>query len=237
MVKSEKILGRKAYGSIGHLPGSRLGKGDHKIPEGQAAIITKKPRDKHDIIIVQEKLDGGCVSVAKVEGRIHPLGRAGYNAFTSPFKQHALFGKWVLERQGLFDELLQEGERVVGEWLIQAHGTRYELEHEPFVAFDIFNDKNERLTYVNFSERVVGVLPVPTLVHYGNRPLSIEDALERLGTYGFHGAIDPIEGAVWRAERKGRVDFLAKYVRPDKVDGLFLPEITGGEAVWNQIKN
>jgi len=30
-------------------------------------------------------------------------------------------------------------------------------------------------------------------------------------------AIDPIEGLVYRVERKGKVDFLAKWVRPDKV--------------------
>jgi hypothetical protein len=29
------------------------------------------------------------------------------------------------------------------------------------------------------------------------------------------------------------VDFLAKWVRPDKVDGMYLPEISGKEPVWN----
>lgn len=58
-------------------------------------------------------------------------------------------------------------------------------------------------------------------------------------------AIDPVEGAVWRVERsnptgakgerKEGVDFLVRYVRPDKVDGLYLPEISGKEAVWNWI--
>lgn len=36
-----------------------------------------------------------------------------------------------------------------------------------------------------------------------------------------------------RVEHKGEVDFLAKYVRPDKIDGLYLPEISGKEAIWN----
>ena len=50
-----------------------------------------------------------------------------------------------------------------------------------------------------------------------------------------HGALDPIEGAGkggWRVEREGTVDFLAKYVRAGKVDGAYLPEISGRE-VWN----
>jgi hypothetical protein len=38
-----------------------------------------------------------------------------------------------------------------------------------------------------------------------------------------------IEGVVYRVERKGVVDFLAKYVRPDKVDGKYL----SGDPIWH----
>ena len=69
-------------------------------------------------------------------------------------------------------------------------------------------------------------------------------AMAKLGTHGYYGAIDPAEGCVWRVERdkptgkKGEkvrvVDFLVKYVRPDKEDGIYLPDIgPGGHAVWN----
>ena len=42
-----------------------------------------------------------------------------------------------------------------------------------------------------------------------------------------------VEGAIWRVERKNKVDFLCKYVRPEKKDGIYLPEISGKEAIWN----
>jgi len=38
-----KPLGIKSYGSIPHLPGSRIGIGDHKCHEGQERIATKGP--------------------------------------------------------------------------------------------------------------------------------------------------------------------------------------------------
>lgn len=41
---------------------------------------------------------------------------------------------------------------------------------------------------------------------------------------GKHGAIDEPEGLVYRVEREGRVDFLCKYVRPNKIDGLYMKE-------------
>ena len=227
----EKPLGRKAYGSIGHLPQSRLGPGDHCVTEGQARICCEKARDKHDAIYVQEKLDGSCCAVAKVNGVVVALGRAGWLAQSSPYEQHRLFAMWVRERYSRFDTLLREGERVVGEWLAQAHGTRYELKHEPFVVFDIMRDTERAIV----EEVVTRVMPLDFNVPHmlGSGPMSIETAMALLDPAA-HGALDPIEGAVWRVERKGKVDFLAKYVRPDKIDGCYLPERgSNTNIIWN----
>lgn len=65
-------------------------------------------------------------------------------------------------------------------------------------------------------------------------PCRINEALARAGQCrDYHGAIDPIEGTVWRVERRGEFDFLVKYVRPEKKDGCYLPEASGLPAVWN----
>ena len=227
-----KPFGGKSYGSIGHLPASRLGPGDHKIEEGQARILTERPRDRHDLIIVQEKLDGSNVGIGKLGGVIVPVTRAGWRAETSPYEQHALFASWVAQNWTRFNDLLAEGERLCGEWLAQVHGTRYALPHEPFAAFDLFRD-GARVLWEELSDRCarVGIVN-PTVLHHGG-PCSIDTAMTRLSLHGHHGAIDPAEGAVWRCERKGRVDFLGKFVRPDKVDGTYLPEISGQAALWN----
>ncbi len=228
-----KPLGRRAYGSIGHLPQSRMGPGDHSVHAGQGDICIKRPRDKHDLIIVQEKLDGSCVSVAKLNGTLHALGRAGWPAVSSKYEQHRLFADWVLANWDRFDRLLGEGERVVGEWLAQAHGTLYSLRHEPFVPFDIMRG-DVREPYHIFMERVLNCgFTLPRELYCGPNSFSIDEMLEAIENRSRHGAIDPIEGAVWRVQRKGVVDFLAKYVRPEKVDGVYLPELSGGEAIWN----
>lgn len=129
-------------------------------------------------------------------------------------------------------EFLQEGERLCGEWLAQAHGTRYELKHEPFVVFDLMRGDERALWVELFGRCTANEFTVPWLARYGD-PVSPSEVMKNIGARGFHGAIDPVEGAVWRCERKGKVDFLGKYVRPDKVDGLYLPEKSGQEAVWN----
>jgi hypothetical protein len=226
-----KPLGFKSYGSIPHLPGSRRGPADHGLSIRQAAICTDKTRDGKDTVIVQEKLDGSCVSVAKIQGEIIPLGRAGYHAGSSPFEQHMLFEQWVYLNKKRFNHLLDEGERCVGEWLAQAHSTRYQLRHEPFVVFDIMR-KVARLPVGLLSARCrENGFTIPRLLHIGDA-ISIEKILSRLEPSG-HGAIDPVEGAVWRVERLGQVDFLGKFVRLEKVDGCYLPEVSGKDPVWN----
>lgn len=229
-VEYKKPLGRKAYGSIGHLPGSRMGPGDHACPLGYQRICCDKSRDKRDVIYCQEKYDGSCVAVARIGDELHALGRAGWPATSSPFEQHRLWHNWAMERAQRFFAVLLPGERLVGEWLAQAHGTQYLLgDMEPFVAFDLMRD-DKRATHAAFVERVSNSFATPSTIP---GPVSIERALAEFQAANTHGAVEPIEGVVYRVERDGRVDFLAKYVRPDKVDGHHLPELTGKPAVWN----
>lgn len=238
---SETIL---KYPSIGHLPSSRMGSGDRSCNPGQTKIATQQKRDQHDHIIVTEKLDGSNVGVILYEGILYPVTRAGNLANDSSFEQHQKFVQFVYANQDRFLTVLQEGDCLRGEWLLQAHGTRYQLSHEPFVAFDLFQGQ-KRLLYHPFLKRVKKAQFITPAVLNDGEPMTVEKALTKLGTYGFHGALDPVEGAVWRVERhrptgiKGQkewvVDFLAKYVRPDKFDGCYLPFISQKQPVWNEI--
>lgn len=227
---SGKPLGRKAYGSIGHLPNSRLGPSDHSVNEGQGRICTVKTRDKNDRVIVTEKLDGSCVAVALIDGELLALGRAGWLAQTSPYKQHQLFAAWVRRHEDRFRSVLQEGERLVGEWLAQAHGTKYALnELEPFGVFDIMAGQ-ERLPFDDFVKRVDATFARPHVLHDG-AAISVANAMDLHERHQW--PCEETEGVVYRIERKGVVDFLAKFVKASKVDGKYLPEVSGQPEIWN----
>lgn len=230
-MQNDKPLGRKAYGSTPHLPGSRLGPGDHSCHEGQARICCVQKRDRHDRIIVTEKLDGSNVAIAKINGVIVALGRAGYRAYSSPYEQHRMFAQWVDSDLLRWQSALHEGEWISGEWMVQAHGTFHILPHEPFVMFAI-QDASGRLPWDEMMARAdAHQIITPRIINDGDS-FPIEHAVAALSVSG-HGAVDPVEGAVWRVERHGEFDFLAKYVRPDKIDGKYLPDISGGPVVWN----
>lgn len=232
----KRPLGAPAYGSIPHLPSSRRGPGDRGLNPGQTRILTERARDNHDIIICQQKLDGSCVAVYRepldLGWNIVAIGRAGYTSWSSPYLQHHKFAWWAETNMLRFRDLLLPGERVVGEWMAQAHGTKYRLTHEPFVPFDIIGPSGIRLPYFEFQARVKPFgFTVPQLISYGP-PISVEEAVRRIDPAA-HGALDPVEGCVWRCERNGIVDFLGKWVRPDKVDGCYLPE-KGKDEIWNE---
>ena len=217
---SVKPLGKKSYGSIGHLPGSRIGPGDHHIDVGQArCVLEELPRG--DRLVVQEKVDGSNVGVCRVGGKIIAINRAGWDCLSSPHEQHRMFAAWVLENEARFDAILGERERVCGEWLALAHGTIYTLEHEPFVAFDVFDADDVRIPFARFTERAATArLATPHVFHDSDVACPLTEVADLPSRHGAAGGIK--EGVVYRWERAGRVLLIAKWVRHDKLDGNLL---------------
>jgi hypothetical protein len=218
------------FPSIPHLPGSRAAT-DRVLQMAQARRFIDASYVSKDVVIVEEKLDGSCVLVAREGDAIVALGREGGRAEASLNEGRRMFAAWVQANAARFCEVLADGERLAGEWLALAHGIRYDLPHEPFVVFDVFVE-DERMSRPDVRERAKRAkLVMAGLVHEGG-PIAIDDAVKKLGR-GFSGARERPEGVVYRIERKGRVIDVAKWIRADKVDGGLLPEKTGREAVWN----
>ncbi len=222
----------RLYPSIPHLPGSRAAR-DKVLPDAQArACVDPAAAREGTEVIVQEKLDGSCVAVRIEGGTLYAFGREGRLAALSPNEGRRMFAAWVGRNEERLRAIVRPGEVLAGEWLALVHGTRYALAHEPFVPFDVLCNK-VRLPLAELDRRLEGAgLATPRVVHRG-APISIADALAKLGPSGLHGAIDPPEGLVYRVERKGKVVLVAKWVRPDKVDGAYLPENTGADALYH----
>jgi len=230
-----KPFNKKNYGSIPHLSSSKLGKGDHYINDGQERILTVKTRDKYDIVYAFEKYDGSNIGIGKINNQIIPLTRSGYKANSSPYKQHHMFNDWVYKNISLFMELLDNGERITGEWLAQAHGIRYDIKNDPIIFFDYFNTENQRMNYDFLIDHCYKKFDIPLvrLLHKGGpiKPTNLLDKLnEKTDTIKSH--CDP-EGIVYRVERNNKVDFLAKWVRHDYNPGVLFSGKKESEYIWN----
>jgi hypothetical protein len=185
-----------------------------------------------DRVLVTEKLDGSCVAVVREGAGVGAYGREGSPCAASRNDGRRAFAAWVETEAARF-VALGDGERLTCEWLIHAHGTRYALPHGPAVVIDGFGADGARwpLDRVRAAAAAAG-LPVAYLLHDGGA-VALDVVLARLGERGHHGALDAAEGVVYRLERAGVVVGLAKYVRPGKVDGCYLADRTGGDAVLN----
>lgn len=232
--KPPKLLGFKAYGSTPHLVESRLGPGDHSLPVEQSDLFTGKRHRRVDRFIVTEKVDGSCVAIAKLDGNILALQRAGYLANTSPYALHHAFARWVEARRGQFDAILEEGERIVGEWMHTAMGTLYEIVDPDmlFIAFALFREQ-QRASYDEFAWRCDSNGLLRAHVISDGPGIKIDEVMKLLGEKGFHGALDGVEGAVWVQETDGAFNSIAKFVKADKIDGKYMSGVTGREDVIN----
>jgi hypothetical protein len=219
------------YPKIPHLPGSRTGIHDRHcgIVAAKRLLEESKPGDT---VIVQEKLDGSNVIVSRINGLLVALGRDGKLCKNSRNTNRRAFAVWLERNQNRFD-WLQNLERLACEWLPVAHGTRYAFKHEPIVALDFFDAVGTRATLQELQQKISNSsLKIPHVLHVGNA-ISLQAALEKLGTHGFYGALDQSEGLVYRLERANKLLMLAKYVRHGKTDGVYLSDHTGQADVYN----
>ena len=220
------------YPKIPHLSGSRTGPSDRHVSRQREHTLTVAAREGARIV-VEEKLDGTCVAVAREGDSVVAYGRGGRLARSSRNVGRRLFARWVFEERERLFGLLDGFQRACGEWLPLAHGTIYDLPHEPFVLFDLLDDKRALCREQMADRARAAGLTVPCILHKG-AALPTSEALLRLGAGGKHGAA-AAEGVVYREEdpRDGTCRFVAKLVRQAKVDGLYLADHTGKDHVFN----
>ena len=234
----EKVL-TSNYPPTKHLAGSKMiNDEDRLINIREEELLTKKTRELWDRVIVTEKVDGCNVGILKRNGKLHPIIRKGYDVRTNSMKFIQEFADFVEINKDRFMQLLGEEERICAEWMPKTHTIRYKMKHEPFIAFDILKtEKNKRETYLEFLRRTSAVgIVTAGLVHYGTA-IETKIALKMLGE-GFHGAIDGVEGIVYRYESHihGFL-FTAKYVsNPLLGNQEIFKENIENEKLYNKYK-
>ena len=197
MINTKKPLNHKSYGSIPHIASSKLGYNDKRLAIGQENILFKKTRTKYDNIVVTEKIDGANVAIAKVDGILYPMTRAGNICSSSMFKQHKDFELYLYNNYNKFDSILEEREQISGEWLSIAHGTLYDLrKQDPFVVFDIFTKGRERILFSNVMKRINKKFAHVPILYSDNQAVNLNELYKILGDYGYYNAIELAEGFV-----------------------------------------
>lgn len=231
-----KPIKRKNYGSIPYLnQTATIEKGGSYMPAGQEKILTEKTRDRHDLIVVTEKYDGSNIGIARKGDQIFALTRSGYEAHTSPYGQHHIFSQWVKDRKADFLELLADGERLVGEWLYQVHGTFYKIadSENPVVFFGLIDNVNRKRTRAALIQRLEWTDYRPARLLHDGPAITPGQLVQRLNEGCNYFTGQPPEGMVYQCERKGFIDFMGKWVRPGFEPGKYCINIPENELRFN----
>lgn len=209
-----KVIPR-SYGSIFHLPGSKMvDKRDKMANDEVIYYFTKRRKKPTDLVIITEKVDGMNCSVLKRNDLLYPLVRKGYDVRTNRNEWIRNFARFVEDNYTRFMDLLKEDERLCGEWMLKTHTLDYNLKTEPFIVFDLIQgtgDDSKRERYLNFLNRVTlrGFVPAG-LIHIGEA-MSQKTAYRLCGN-GYHGVVGKPEGVVYRYEDENGYVCSAKYV-------------------------
>lgn len=213
----EKLL-PKNFGSIGHLTGSKMiDDKDKLLSVEQQEKYTVCKRDKNDIVIVTEKIDGMNAGVIKKNGFLYPINRKGYDIRNMGKTQEylSLLGKewanWVDNHYHIYDSVLEEGERLVFENAILKHTLEYRFRSDPVFLLAKYKSNNTRVNYVELCElaRKYNLNQPPLL----NNGVAIPPELI-ISQYpkGMIGVKGQIEGIVYSYEHNGEHESCAKYV-------------------------
>lgn len=193
------------YQRIPHLVSGRGSRDDLLLPPGEVAALLEKS------VVVEEKLDGACVSVWWNRGRVECALRSGPGG-SDRAGQLGRLRAWLLERSDALRPLLESGNVLYAEWMLLTHTVRYVGLPALLIGLDLLLAGHGFLLPVDRDHRLreAGIESPPTLFR---GVLQGSDALQRLLGRSRFGD-EPMEGLVVRT-LDGSEPRLAKLVRPD----------------------
>ena len=208
----------KNFGRIKHLSNSNMtDKLDSLLSPEEQKKYTECKRDKNDIVIITEKIDGMNAGVIKKDGYLYPINKKGYDSriMGSQFKELSVIGNgwasWVDIHYALLDLIVKEGERLVFEYAEWQHTLEYIFKCEPVFLLAKYNSDNKRINYselINLAQKYDIVQP--PLLNYG-AAVPPEIIISQYPK-GLAGAKRAMEGIVYNYEHEGIHESCAKFV-------------------------
>jgi len=236
-----KLIPRN-FGHIGHLPGSKMiDVTDKLLHENEITKFTVCKRDKDDLVIITEKIDGMNAGVVKKNGMLYPINRKGYDSREMGIHCSDLqvlgdtWAEWVDQYYSIYDVMLKEGERLVFENCIIQHTLQYKFKDDPVFLLAKYSADNKRLDYKSLT-RIAKYykIPQPPLLNMGAAipPQIILNQFPK-GCVGVRGEI---EGIVYTYEHNGQFESNAKFVS-NKLIGTIHPQTTkfNRYKIWQDI--
>lgn len=192
------------YPRVPHIVAGRGTRDDRILQREEADALLRRPA------VVEEKLDGANVVAWLESGRVECALRSGTGA-QDRGGQLGPLRAWIAERSDQLRDLLA-GRALYAEWLLTAHGVRYDALPAYLVGLDLWSETSGFVGLDTRNELLsrAGLVGPPEL-HRGT--IGSIDRLEELLGPSRVGS-EQMEGAVVRA-LDGRKPRIAKLLRAD----------------------
>jgi hypothetical protein len=219
VIKEGKVINSN-FGHISHLTGSKMiDNADILLDSKAQEKFTKCKRNKDDLVIITEKVDGMNAGVYKADnGLLYPINRKGYDArqMGTQYKELEFLGLvwsvWVDKHYEIYDKILEKGERLVFENCILQHTLKYNFKDtEPVFLLAKYNKDGNKVCFNDLAEiAIANNIETPPLLNIGSAipPEIIINQYPK----GKLGVSEMIEGIVYNYEHNGEHEACAKFV-------------------------
>ena len=193
-----KMSQKFKYPRTPHFPFSKGATNDDKVLYSTEHFVGKE-------VVVTEKMDGENTTVY-----------SDYSHARSLESKHKPYHSWLLSYISTFQSQIPENWRICGEYLYAVHSIEYQNLPSYFMAFSVWNDKNECLDWQSTKEllEALGVETVPVIYEGVYDEALIQRLAKEVTENGK-------EGIVVRLKDKFHYDdfsvSIAKYVRENHI--------------------
>lgn len=203
-----------------HLISSTAPEGEEYLSLEDSLRLTDSKLTDDEVVIVSEKLDGQNFTIKRGYRR----GSFEISACATAPELFQLF----LANNAARDRLSS----IVGPfesadicWLATARSTRYQIKHEfPVVITNLYDKTGKNLPFDEMFDRCLAVdVPTPYRKYFWETlARTPSKTLREIKVYGGHGALDEINGVVYRLENKRSRNVIleGQWIRPEAASKL-----------------
>ncbi len=166
-----------------------------------------------DKVYVEEKVDGASIGLSLgPDGSIRVQNRGSYLSGRS-HRQFDPLWPWISTWQSALAQALEAGLILFGEWCYAQHSIHYDQLPDWFLAFDVYDARNNAFWCVARRNRFIDALDLCRVPPVTEGSFTLPTLLELLGESRLTNG--PMEGIYLRKEDSDRVLGRAKIVRAE----------------------
>eukprot|EP01080_Neovahlkampfia_damariscottae_P003823 gene3823-6984_t len=205
-----------------------------KFPRTHHLIVLSKNVDRDDLfmdkteakpyytetVTIEEKIDGANLGLSLDPETLKILAQNRSHHITSKSATHWKgIDTWIDEHKSLYD-VLSPHFILFGEWVYAKHSVAYDKLPGYFIAFDIYDKKNQKFLSIQERNKKLKGTEIPIIKTIATGKFTKEEYLKFLETSSFYKSKGNLEGIYLRIDEGDFLKQRCKIVREDFIQQI-----------------